>query len=114
MIPNWFLSNALYSLNALSLVIVGLATWRITHMLMYETGPWKLLTHFRELTGIRHDTDGEPLGYPIGSVLGCHWCLSFWVSLLCLLLPTILLLPFCVSCVSILIELMTDWLRANK
>ena len=65
-------------------------------------------------TGVRHDTEGEPIAWPDGSVFGCLWCLSCWVGLLVLFLPTIVLLPFALSCVAILIELTTDWLRARR
>ena len=59
----------------------ALATWRLTHMLMWERGPFDIITKLRELTGIEHDEDKEPSSWPDNHVLGCFLCLSIWTAL---------------------------------
>lgn len=104
----------LLAFNALELVIKGLAVWRISHALMYEMGPFALLLRVRRLTGIRHDIDGTPVGYPDGNVFGCLWCLSFWVALVAMFLPVLFFVPFALSAIAILIELLTDYLAYRR
>ena len=47
-----------------------LAVWRLTHLLHAENGPWNLFERVRRrfATGFW------------GSVIGCFYCLSFWVA----------------------------------
>jgi hypothetical protein len=53
-------------------LIVGvLAVWRITHLLHAEDGPWNALSKLRRQAGTGI----------VGSLLGCFYCLSLWVSL---------------------------------
>jgi hypothetical protein len=47
-----------------------LGVWRITHLLEAETGPWYLLDRLRQRVAA---------GF-WGSLLGCFYCLSLWVS----------------------------------
>src|SRR6185503_8686819 len=66
----------------LALACVVAAVWRITHLFMYETGPFFILERLRALTGVRHDEDSRrPIGYPKGNVFECFWCFSVWVSI---------------------------------
>jgi Protein of unknown function (DUF1360) len=54
-----------------------LATWRLTHLLVAEDGPWDTLSHFRKRFSKSI----------IGRLLDCFYCSSLWVSILfCLLL----------------------------
>ena len=48
-----------------------LVTWRITHLLAEEDGPWDLFVRFRRLVG---------QGF-WGQMLDCFHCLSLWVAL---------------------------------
>ena len=57
--------------SIIGLVVAALATWRITHMLLAEYGPWYIFARLRMLAG-----DG-----PIGKILDCFYCLSVWVAL---------------------------------
>ena len=53
------------------LLILGmLATWRLTHLLNAENGPWKIIARVRE-----HAPDGV-----IHELLSCFLCLSVWVA----------------------------------
>jgi hypothetical protein len=51
------------------LVLGVLATWRVTHLLHAEDGPWKLLLRFR--TAVRAS---------LGTLLDCFYCLSLWIA----------------------------------
>lgn len=56
-------------MQILFFVILSLSTWRLTHMLCHERGPFAVLEKIR--------------AYPLFSnVLACYWCASFWVGLL--------------------------------
>lgn len=53
------------------LLILGiLATWRITHLLQAEDGPWDIIVRLRR---------GVGNGF-WGKLLDCFYCLSFWVA----------------------------------
>ncbi len=52
------------------LVLTALATWRITHLLSLEDGPWDLVVKLRRLAGT---------GF-WGKLLDCFYCLSLWVA----------------------------------
>jgi len=53
-------------------VLAALATWRITHLLAYEDGPWHILVALRRRLG----------GGALGKLMDCFACLSFWVAAL--------------------------------
>ena len=55
----------------IGLVIASLATWRLTHMLWAEDGPWDVFAKARKLAGAGL----------IGKILDCFYCLSVWVAL---------------------------------
>ena len=73
--------------DSYNLIVRGLATWRIAHMLVHEVGPFKLLTRIRTATGIEHDAEGFPSVWNSNNVLSCVWCTSFWVGIILLVLP---------------------------
>lgn len=83
---------------------LGLATWRISKLLMDEAGPWNVVQRFRETFGFVHDDDGNIVAVPEGSVLGCIYCLSVWVGLSLVLLPPNIRRVFAVSAIAILVE----------
>ena len=47
-----------------------LATWRITHLLVAEDGPWEMVVRLRRRAGT---------GF-WGKLLDCFYCLSMWVA----------------------------------
>lgn len=68
-------------------LILAIATWRLSYMLVSEPGPGNLLTKLRTL--------------PNGGVFDCLFCTSFWVGLLGYWLYTVdfmpLVYPFAIS-----------------
>lgn len=93
-----------------NLIVMGLATWRVSHMLINERGPFDVLTELRSQFGVRHDYEGRPISWPDNSLLECVWCLSVWVGLLFTLAPTKMSLPFAFSGATILLE---NWFGAR-
>jgi hypothetical protein len=54
------------------LLIAGiLATWRVTHLLVAEDGPWNVIAHLRRRAGS---------GF-FGNLMDCFYCTSMWVAL---------------------------------
>lgn len=75
-------------MTLLTLLILILATWRISSLLTNEDGPYKILVRLRKLT----------------KAFDCLWCMSIWVGLLITGLywykpglVTLLCLPFALS-----------------
>ena len=63
-------------------ILVGLASWRLTAMLSYEAGPFRIFQRIREGLGFDHDSGGKPTSWPSGflpSLLACPWCLGVFV-----------------------------------
>ena len=52
------------------LVLGSLATWRMTHLLAEEDGPWDAVVRARAQLG-----DGQ-----LGALMDCFYCLSLWVA----------------------------------
>lgn len=69
----------------LDLIESALATWRLTHMLMFERGPFEVFTKVRELSGIEHEpVQGFPISYAeneVAKAFSCFLCLSVWVAI---------------------------------
>lgn len=65
------------------IVLLGLATWRVSSLLVSEEGPFDVFLKLRKLTGIVHDDDGKPMVIPktfFAQLLSCVWCTSIWVA----------------------------------
>lgn len=58
-------------ISFIELTLCILATWRITHLLSQEDGPFDLVFRFRKLLG---------QGF-FGSLLDCFYCLSIWIAI---------------------------------
>ncbi len=54
----------------LRFALAALAVWRITHLLIHEDGPWKIIARFRDKLGA---------GFWRG-LIGCFKCLSIWIA----------------------------------
>lgn len=77
----------------LAAIAIGLATWRLTSLLVNEDGPWAVVQRLRKLVGITYypEQDGKPGGVaytrnPLAGALACFWCLSLYVAPLVILL----------------------------
>lgn len=64
---------------ALELVVLALATWRLTSLLVWEDGPFEVFARLRHLLGVRYDETNQPYGanwFAKGVV--CPACASVW------------------------------------
>jgi hypothetical protein len=81
-----------------TLLIKILATWRLTHMLFNEDGPYDLVPRFKHFAGVRTDPEGRKYGLnEAGNALTCPYCTSLWVGLLFTFLPVKIAYPFALS-----------------
>lgn len=60
------------------LAMLGLATWRVSALLVYEDGPWAVFTRLRTLIGIPPE-GGRIEGF-LPLLFSCIWCISPWVA----------------------------------
>ena len=70
-------------MTIIDFIVLALATWRISSMLVDEPGPFRIFIRIRELTGITHDMDDNVAIIPDGlfpELLSCVWCTSVWVA----------------------------------
>ena len=68
-------------MNVTTLAISILATWRLSHLLMAESGPGDILGRLRDRIGVAYDEASAPYGKNIiASAFVCLWCLSVWVG----------------------------------
>lgn len=66
-----------------SLLAIILATYRVTHLVTYEEGPFDACLRLREWTGIRHGDEGEFTEIPerfLPKLFSCLPCLSLWMA----------------------------------
>lgn len=68
------------------LIILGLATWRLTSLLIYEEGPYYVFVHFRYLLGINgpvlnFKADTPQWRIELAKLFLCLWCLSISIGL---------------------------------
>lgn len=96
-------------------LVLGLAAWRLTSLLVNEDGPWNIFARFRHWVGVRFNEKSEPYGTNfLADGLTCVWCTSVWVGV-CLTvwwaanewLTPLLCLPFALSTLSILVQKIT-------
>jgi len=94
------------------LIVLGLATWRLTSLIVWEAGPWDILAHLRHLLGVRYDAQSQRYADTmLGRMVICPWCASVWcgvaMTVFYLLTPRVSVwigLPLAFSAVAVLIE----------
>ncbi|MGC3999362.1 MAG: hypothetical protein QM767_18740 [Anaeromyxobacter sp.] len=57
-------------MTGVTLLMGVLATWRLTHLVVAEDGPWNLVARLRLLAGAGM----------LGQLMDCFKCASLWVS----------------------------------
>lgn len=60
-------------MDGLTLIILALATWRLSYLMASESAPFQLMTKLRERT-------------TVGGLLTCIYCSSIWAALIVLVL----------------------------
>jgi hypothetical protein len=64
-------------------LVLALATWRISSLLVNEDGPWFAFARLRARVGVRY-SDETFQRYATNQIAGafiCVWCMSVWVGL---------------------------------
>lgn len=97
---------------AVEISILGLATWRLTSLLVYEAGPYELLARFRRTIGVYYDERSRAQGRnEFARAFTCAWCLSVWIGAavagayyLSSELTVAAALPFALSAIAVLVE----------
>lgn len=67
----------------LTLLVLSLATWRLSSLLVNEDGPWAVFVRLRYLAGVRYNGETLQMEAPtmLAGVFACIWCMSVWVGL---------------------------------
>lgn len=72
-------------MNPVDVVIMALALWRVSSLLVNERGPFDAFLRLRSWAGIAHDDGGEPVSFDAHSYLAgllfCVWCTSMVAAL---------------------------------
>ena len=73
-----------------NILILALATWRISSLIKDEDGPYEMFSRFRTSIGLlehyQFDSNGEQErillsnGSFLADVVQCFWCLSIWIG----------------------------------
>lgn len=56
-------------MNLLDFLLLSIATWRLSYMIVKEDGPYNILTRFRAR-------------FSLGGLTTCIYCLSVWIAAL--------------------------------
>lgn len=71
----------------INLIVGALATWRLSHLLIKEDGPYDVFGRLRDAVGITYDERSRPVaGSELAKIFLCFWCMSIWVGLFITLL----------------------------
>lgn len=100
------------------IVLLGLATWRVSSMIVNESGPFDVFLKLRSLAGIKHDENGKQMEVPsmfFAQLFSCVWCSSMWVAAFWVLAWYILpswVIPAALLCAGSAIAIILDkWLN---
>jgi len=96
----------------IDILILALATWRLSHLLALEDGPWHILTRVRKLAGERLTEAGVPYAAThLAEGVTCLWCNSMWFGCVfailfatCGRIALVIALPFALSAAAIVID----------
>lgn len=75
--------NVIPTPNLLELLLIGfLAVYRLTLLVVDESGPFDLFGRLRHWAGIRYDEHSRKIATnPLAEMLTCFFCTSVWVGL---------------------------------
>lgn len=62
-------------------IVYALAIWRLSNMLVDESGPFDLFGKLRSKLGVKYDRHSKPYGETfLAQLLSCIYCVSVWIS----------------------------------
>jgi hypothetical protein len=93
-------------------IILALATWRLSSLLVNEEGPFSVFTNLRYLAGVRFDEYSQSYGKNVvADALQCVWCASVWIAIIWFAawllfgaIATTVAIPFALSAVACIVE----------
>lgn len=89
----------------LDLVELGLATWRLAHMMVHEEGPRGMFIKIREKSGIQYDDEtGNVISYNDYTPLMCVWCTSVYVAAIMSFVPRRIVQALAISGLAVLAD----------
>lgn len=69
-------------MSIIDFLILSLATWRVSSLLVEEEGPHCIFSKLRDWIDVKEDEEGNRHGEnELGYVFSCIWCMSLWVGL---------------------------------
>ena len=74
------------------LVVIGLATWRVSSLFANEEGPFQIFSHIRHALGEQYVNGQRIATTHVGKGLACQWCNTVWFAFIWILI--ILIDPF--------------------
>lgn len=94
-----------------SLIIYGLAIWRVSSLFVNEQGPYNIFHNIRNWIGVTYDGREIVKFWP--QLFSCVWCMSIWMSIIWMVARHFFPLyvywgsiPLALSAVAILVEKM--------
>lgn len=67
-------------MNTKELLLASVATWRLSHMLLKENGPFNIFRRARQELGITYYPESNEIAEYKYEITVCIWCLSMWVG----------------------------------
>ena len=65
----------------IALLLLPIAIWRVTSLLMREDGPLDIFVKLRIFMGVKYNEHGEEYATTaVSRGILCFWCTSIWVS----------------------------------
>lgn len=93
----------------LHFLILTFAIFRLSSLLVYEAGPFRLFEKIRDLTGLTDES--EPEGF-FQEVFSCFDCMSVWVAIF--VAPAYLLFPEATVALTLFAALSGSSILVNK
>ena len=101
--------------SALEFLVLALAVWRLTSLLVWEDGPFEMFANLRLLLGVRYDEYSKAYGTNwLAKGVVCPACASVWFGLALAVLYFFwtdcvwLALPLALSAAAIMVERWND------
>lgn len=103
-------------MTLVNFIVLALATWRISSILVYEEGPFDICARFRNAIGVKYDSHAHTYGENmLANLFTCLWCLSIWVGIAIAAfyvlvgdIAVVACLPFALSAVAVIIHTNTE------
>lgn len=100
---NWFL---------VSIIALPFAVWRLSSILVSESGPFDMMDKLRYRVGIRYNEYNQVYGTnTFADLFTCIWCMSVWVSAILVIITmandfigAMINVALAGSCIAILID----------